>query len=706
MNWAFQNPWLLMCGLASLVPLILYFLRRRTPQQVEWAAMQFLQDASRTPASKRKLKQWLLLAVRMALPILIAVVVSTPGCDRTGKAGRIGHESFHWMLVFDVSASMGLCENGESGLSDAIARARDIVEQAGTGDRFSIVSSGVNEPRTVAAATADQATALNCIESLQPTNGVFAPEAVFQHITDLAEKQRIAASEATRVVIFSDFSEADWGQLEDTQRPLAAIRRASVSLVPCRQSLPSIAIRQIDVIPRAVTTGQAIECQVVLAATGLIEETETTVELIVNGQRVGQQTVSIQPGESASASFSISGSGQPGTLEIEAVIPNSGWLFDDRRFQTVEVRSEINVLCIEGRANAAKNYVAATEAIQTSGLPAISSVVVDLSRVTDVNPESIDVIALFGCDRLSETQLAWIEDRLNDGVGAIFSLGPETDISSWQGLLQRVDSQLELTEVVNQGDYRFHPEDYQHVILKDFRDLPRSGLIDVPIYQYRKLEAETGNSHAILAFDDGAAAWVVSEARHGKVLISTTPLHPTTGEGRAWNQLPAWWSYVPLVNNATVWLFGTSGHIRPLNVGDSYQWKPGRNDGASVFFVETPSNERQNQGVQQSEGERFLESTAVQPGFVRFFQQTNSESPVQVVAFNISSLEQSHQQSDMTKLRSVFPSPENTTTKSHVESSERSRIVYLVCLGLICLLLIVEPLLANRRRLVAARWSP
>ena len=119
MNWVFLNPWWLLFGLASMVPLALYWLRRRAPQRVEWAAMKFLQDAAKSPVAKTKLKQWLLLALRIALPIMVAVVAATPGFINQQQAGNNPRSATHWLFAVDVSASMGPRSDDSSSLDEA-----------------------------------------------------------------------------------------------------------------------------------------------------------------------------------------------------------------------------------------------------------------------------------------------------------------------------------------------------------------------------------------------------------------------------------------------------------------------------------------------------------------------------------------------------------------------------------------------------------
>src|SRR5439155_14840110 len=107
----FLNP-LMLAGLtAMLVPLVLHLLNRSRYRNVEWAAMMFLEGLDARQHRSTRLKQWVLLGVRMIIPGLIALALARPVLHGHGvppaQPGRTAA-----VILLDRSASMSLNDNG------------------------------------------------------------------------------------------------------------------------------------------------------------------------------------------------------------------------------------------------------------------------------------------------------------------------------------------------------------------------------------------------------------------------------------------------------------------------------------------------------------------------------------------------------------------------------------------------------------------
>ena len=111
--WAlgFANVPLLYALAAAGVPVLIHLLNRRRFKEVTWAAMQFLLAAVRKNRRRIRIEQWLLLAIRTLVVILVVMAMAKPFLETFGAviAGRRTHR----VLVLDDSLSMGYT-SGES----------------------------------------------------------------------------------------------------------------------------------------------------------------------------------------------------------------------------------------------------------------------------------------------------------------------------------------------------------------------------------------------------------------------------------------------------------------------------------------------------------------------------------------------------------------------------------------------------------------
>ncbi|HLU46654.1 MAG TPA: BatA domain-containing protein, partial [Planctomycetota bacterium] len=93
-------------GLAS-IPIIIHLLNRRRLRRIDWAAMEFLLAALKKNKRRVRLEQLILLLVRIALMILLALFISRPIFDSRGLgwlAGALSSEEK--IFVLDDSLSM------------------------------------------------------------------------------------------------------------------------------------------------------------------------------------------------------------------------------------------------------------------------------------------------------------------------------------------------------------------------------------------------------------------------------------------------------------------------------------------------------------------------------------------------------------------------------------------------------------------------
>lgn len=716
MNWVFLNPWWLLFGLASMVPLALYWLRRRAPQRVEWAAMKFLQDAAKSPVAKTKLKQWLLLALRIALPIMVAVVAATPGCINQQQAGNNPRSATHWLFAVDVSASMGPRSDGSSSLDEAVTSIQRSISNSDPGDLYSLVVSAANESKVITPPTADQATILRRLNSIETQDGTCNATEIPSQISDVIQQVDESLVSRHKVAIFSDFTETDWPF--ESLTSISSLNSGNQRIIEpelhvCGRPTQNISISEIAAVPTTATVGQSLRCFVTVEGSQDVAATDVPVELFVNGNSIGQQTVAIQPDAPSIATFELAGLSQSGTLKIEARIPANGMLFDDRRFLTVDIRPQIRVLCIEATEGAARNFVAATRSIPDSGLPTIASTVIQQQQMSELNFAAVDLLAFFGFAEMEDTRIDEIASLIDEGVSIVVSMGPETDTSSLQklfaALLRNEQGPASSAIEIAEGDFRFDPLGYRHPIMQDFRDQPQAGLIDAPTYKFHELNFLSDSAQTILAFDNGAPALIFQPATNSKrngLLIATTPLHSSENTP-AWNRLPAWWSYVPMVNNTIVWLFGSSSSGQ-VTIGEEFILRLESIDFASQFEIVSPPIAPGEQ-PQKRLAVVDNDTITVTSSSAGFLGVESDSQPIEAIAFNTDSKEQNQTRADMSALRSLFPttgtgdSSVNTQMGSSgsnqfevANKNERSRKFYFIGLAIIAVLLLLEPVLSNR----------
>jgi len=109
-----QNAFLLSL-VALAIPLILHLVSRWQTKTIEIGTIRFLREVMTESVHRRKIRRWLLLATRMLLFVLLAILFARPfmieGIQRDGDRRRV--------ILIDRSASMGM--RGPDGKSIDVA---------------------------------------------------------------------------------------------------------------------------------------------------------------------------------------------------------------------------------------------------------------------------------------------------------------------------------------------------------------------------------------------------------------------------------------------------------------------------------------------------------------------------------------------------------------------------------------------------------
>ena len=130
-----RSPGLLLAG----IPIIIHILNRRRFKTVTWAAMEFLLRAMRKNRRRLRFEQWLLLATRCLVLLLLGMALARPmGCEN-GAMAALGRHTALNVFVIDNSYSMAYEANrpgAKTHLDQAKHIAKALLDQPSSRRRF------------------------------------------------------------------------------------------------------------------------------------------------------------------------------------------------------------------------------------------------------------------------------------------------------------------------------------------------------------------------------------------------------------------------------------------------------------------------------------------------------------------------------------------------------------------------------------------
>jgi hypothetical protein len=134
---SFLEPLYLVLGGAALVPLVLHLMRRRIHVRVDFPAVQYLARAERENIRQIKMRNLLLMLLRVLAVLLLALAAARP----LGAFFGSGHVPTALAIVLDNSLSTSAIVNGQPTLATLRSAAAQVADAATSADRIWLVTA-------------------------------------------------------------------------------------------------------------------------------------------------------------------------------------------------------------------------------------------------------------------------------------------------------------------------------------------------------------------------------------------------------------------------------------------------------------------------------------------------------------------------------------------------------------------------------------
>jgi len=354
------NPPMLLWLAAVAVPIALHLWSRRRFREVPWAAMQYLLAAVRKRRRWLLIEEYLLLAIRVLAIATVVLAVAEPYLARTRRTPVPG-QCTHHLLVIDGSYSMAYKSGEQSRFDRAKQVAAQIVAQSPQGDGFTLVLMASPARVVVGRPAFEPGLFLQEIDQLPQTHSTADLRHTLALVQGLIESTRREHPRLSRheVCFLTDLGRVGWspeslstGAAEAKQRAAelsAAARLVVIDLGEAKAA--NAAVTELQTGSAPATVAEPVQFNLGLQSFGSDRPIRREVELWIDGRRVRQQGVELQPGRKRTLPLACQ-IDAAGDHAIEARIAGDGLTIDDHRWLALTVRQSVRVLCVDGHPEA------------------------------------------------------------------------------------------------------------------------------------------------------------------------------------------------------------------------------------------------------------------------------------------------------------------------------------------------------------------
>jgi len=633
MGLSFLTPALLAgVGLVA-IPLILHLLMRRKPVPKEFPALRFLRTRAVANRRRLRLSHLLLLLLRMAGLVLLAVALARPTL-RGARWLAAGEGPVAAVLVFDTSPRMELRQANRTRIQEAAALARALFAKLPPTSQVAVIDTAggpVSFSPTVAAAVArvDRLTVATAAQTLP---------AAMQEGYRLLET---VPGQRHEMYVFTDCSQGAWEGRTAADLVKAHPDTAVMWVDVGARAAQNFTLESIDMSTDQPTTGGALGVTVETRRTGSDANRPVAVELLgADGRYVRRavKPVAWKEGQGGQIDFELSGL-EPGVRQGRVVLDGSDDMeADNARYFTVEVGTPAKILIAapEPAADTGRFLLQAIApaSLRKAGKGRFDATLIDIAKLDATPWDGYEGIVLADPPPLDARSLDLLWQWVAGGRGLVVWLGPraanaerfnsEAAVKLLGGRIVRVWR--------SPGEDNFlSPATLDHPILSPFRRVgdavPWQDFPVQRLWEFQPNDAgpaavgqaarDVDTAVTVAAYRNGLPAILEHRVGQGTVVTITTPVSQAAGDPDAWNTLATGfepWPFVILANETLLHAVDTADDRNILAGAPALLHLPRRD--VATAFVSTPGGDDFPAAVDQRRGTVTVTATQA-PGNYR-----------------------------------------------------------------------------------------
>jgi hypothetical protein len=556
---SFLSPLFLIGAIAAAVPILLHLFHRKTEVVIDFPAVSLLKRAPVQQHRRRRLRELLLLALRVAALVLLAVSFARPYF-----AGSAAPASAP-LTVIAVDTSMSMTAPGQFGRArEAATRALNAAPSShavaliGFADAATIVVEPTTDRSAIAAALAN----------LSPGAGGT------RYRTALGRASELMGAREGRVAIVTDLQQAGWESNDEGGLP-DGVEVEVIAVPPPAGNL-------------AVTSADRRDRRIVASVQNYGNlEVRAPVRLFAEGKELAKTEVTIGP--LASSHVELSGPlAASGTAEVRVDDAN-GYQADNIRHVALDPAPALPVTVVVADPTGATGGLYVERALSVAGGGREFDVNVrDGREIGTVTPEEMSrqaAVFVLGTRTLDRTGRERVKSYLAGGGQVLLAMGPDVDPGT---LGEVLGVRLAFDEKpVRIPGATMVASDGRHPIFRPFLS-PSGALGDVQVDQHRRLNDQEDRT-VLARFSGGDAALTEQAVLKGRLLVFTSDLD------NQWSRFPINPAFVPFVIEAARYL--TKGR-RPATADPNVDVRES-NPAATSVDAFTKAIERTSRGAVQ-----------------------------------------------------------------------------------------------------------
>jgi hypothetical protein len=629
---SFLNPFYLLGLALTAVPILIHLIHRRKARSMRFPAVEFVLLSNREVARRLKLREILLLILRILMVALLVLAFSRPLLN--ASIGKDIQRPSSQVILLDNSYSMQYQEPESTRFEQAKEIARQLVKRSRGQDSIGLVFSD-NEKVTVSTPLIfDREKLLSEIDKATPSYLAADFQGSLDRVYTLLKESDFLDKS---VYIITDLARNGWSSISAANikffNPQAKVYLINLAENEERDNL---VVTEVRLTQSFVGVDLPVSIKIKVKNWTSDPVKNWTARLYIDGKKVAQKFMNIKAKEEVEGDFRYQFS-KPGWHKGFAEISQDNLPVDDKFYFSIKIREKIRVLVVNGDPNSVF-YKDETFYLRYALNPKvafeqfiISPVIVTTTEFESQELKDIDALIFSNVRSLSEKKLQETLNYIRQGGHLIIFSGEKVnpDVYNQLFLLKYNLLPYKLRGIIDAGQtpVKINTSTLHHSIFGIFGDEKRGSLESAEFRKYLKGDLETlqPRSQVIASFNSGDPFLAERKLEKGSVLFFSSTVD------RDWNNLPSKPVFLPLLHQVIYYLSTGLDEIKqeePLRTGQIKEVKLDLVNPPSQIMVEDPEGKSQTVDLQVDENQPLLVyKSTYTPGTyqVSFPGQTNKK---------------------------------------------------------------------------------
>ena len=537
----FLNPAVLFGLLAASIPVLIHLLNLRKLKKIDFSTLKFLKELQRNKIRKIKIKQWLLLALRVLIILMIVTAFARPTIEGVSIGGTSSAAKTSVVFILDDTFSMSVVDQQGSFFNQAKQMMKKIISKLEEGDDISIVlvSHSGNAQKLTNNIGGE-------IEKLDKLKINYVSGDINHALIKASEILNESKNFNKEIYVLTDFQKTKIAQ-QDQLTDLGEALSKDVKLYFVSYSgkdVNNISVDKAEVKTVIFEPGKPVDVSAQITNHSDRNIENLVVSLFIGSERKAQTSVNLNSGESKEVELSTTVDVK-GQQDVSVEIEDDDINYDNKRFASINIPESIPVLILYENESDIRFLTLALNSANASGIFKIDQKSFDKILSTQLNNYKV----IFSVGSPSDVNL--FSDFLNNGGGLVLFPSSSSDEKSFNQVLSKLNLPA-AEKIITIGNENQNVElgqvELNNPLFEDIFQKDKKIEMESPSFKKYFRISTQGKGKNIIGLLDESSLLGEYDIKYGKVMLFN--ISPVL----SWSNFPVTSIFAPLMNRMVYYL--------------------------------------------------------------------------------------------------------------------------------------------------------